>query len=198
MRHYLLTAAVAALLTGCVSSGKRGEVAMAVYDLGPPGAARTVERQLPVALEVRAPLWFDSMGMGYRLAYGDASRLREYSRARWAGAPGALIERRLVQELGYVFPGQGRSGCVLRLDIFEFSQHFSSPAESTLVFEGRLTWLERARQPLAERQLSYAMPAASPDAAGAAVAARQLAGRLVEETGRWEAQLRLQGRAGSC
>ena len=96
----LLPWLLALSLAGCFTAGKRGgDNAMAVYDFGT-AAPVLVEasRTIPVALEVRAPLWFDTLGIDYRLAYQDGARLREYARSRWAGPPAQLLQQQLARQ----------------------------------------------------------------------------------------------------
>lgn len=188
------------LLAGCFTAGKRGgDVPQVVYDFGPaPASLLPAPRKIPLALEVRAPLWFDSMGIGYRLAYVDAARLREYAKARWAGPPAQLLQQRLVQQLGLSPSGQGQSRCLMRIEMTEFSQIFSAPDRSRGVLQGRVVLLDRARRQLAELPVSLEKPAASPDARGGvgalAGAADQLAADLVD----WERQLAGNATAGGC
>ncbi len=135
----LLIVACCLLVAACYSAGRRGgDSALAIYDLGPP-EVRTgdVPRRRELALEVRAPLWMDSMGIEYRLAYDEPARLRDYTRARWAGPPAHLIQQRLVQRLGMRPAGQGRTRCVLRIDVDAFAQIFSDPATSRGHLQGR-------------------------------------------------------------
>lgn len=188
------------LLAGCFSSGKRGgDVPLAIYDFGPPSAAAlAAPRRQPVALEVRAPLWFDSLGINYRLAYGDAARLREYARARWAGPPAQMIQQRLGQQLGYAMAGQGQTRCLIRVEITEFSQVFATPESSRGVLQGRVLLLDRSRRQLAELALNLEMPASSADARGGVGALTATVDRLSVDLGNWEKRLLVGGSADGC
>lgn len=188
------------LLAACFTVGKRGaEAPMAVYDLGPiaevPAAA---PRPLPLALEVRAPAWLDSMGLNYRLGYAEPARLREYARARWAGPPAQLVQQRLSRELALVPAGQSRAGCLLRVDIDEFSQVFASLQDSRAVLQGRLQWLDRSRGRLAERPINIEKPAPSGDAQGGVAALTAAVAELSSQIRGWEGELRVSGRLRSC
>lgn len=188
------------LLAGCYTSGKRGtERGLVIHDLGLP-AERLTGAQRPgiLAIEVRAPLWMDSLGINYRLAYADASVLREYSRSRWAGPPGQLIEQRLLQQLDGVPSGQVRGKCLLRLEIAEFSQVFSAPAESRGVLRGRAFWLDAGRRALAERPVAIAVPAPTADAPGGVAALQESVGKLASQLLVWEQQLLASGQASVC
>ena len=113
--RWFITLLLCLLVSACFTSGKRGgDVAMATYDFGPAVPRLLAEpRKQALAVEVRAPLWFDSLGIDYRLLYVDAARLREYARARWAGPPAQLIQQRLMQQLDLVRAGQGQARCLL-------------------------------------------------------------------------------------
>lgn len=175
-------------LGGCFTAGKRGgDVALAVYDLGSvKDAVAGAQRKRPMAIEVRAPLWFDSLGIDYRLAYSEPNRLREYSRARWVGPPAQLIQLRLIRDLGYIPSGQGKAVCVLRVDIDEFSQVFDTAEASRAVLQGRVQWLDRGRGRLLEKQITLQAPTPSPDSQGGVTAMSQLVGELSGAIATWE------------
>ena len=62
--RWLVLLSICAALTGCFTAGKRGEKELAVYDLGlPPLRLIEENRKSPIAIEVRAPLWFDALGI---------------------------------------------------------------------------------------------------------------------------------------
>ncbi|MFZ2268641.1 MAG: ABC-type transport auxiliary lipoprotein family protein [Azonexus sp.] len=188
------------LLTACFTGGKRGgDTAMAVYDLGPAETVRSpVPRPQPLALEVRMPLWFDTQGINYRLAYAEPARLREYARARWAGPPAQLIQQRLARDLGLVPAGQSRVACLLRLDIDEFSQVFATPASSRAVVQGRLQWLDRSRGRLVERPINIEMAAASHDSPGGVAALSAAVTELTRQIQFWENEWLASGQLKSC
>ena len=186
-------------LAACFSAGKRGENALMVYDLGLlPARMIEGERAQPLALEVRAPLWFDALGIEYRLAYADASRLREYGRARWAGPPAQLIQQRLMQQLGLSSAGQGRSSCLLRIEITEFSQVFASPQSSKGILQGRVQWLDRSRKPLAELALNIEKTAPSSDSRGGVGALQATTEQLAIDLLAWERRLESAGKTAIC
>lgn len=197
MRRALLLLLVM-MLAGCNMNGKRGDVPLAVYDLGPAGERLVAPRPLALAVEVRAPLWLDTLGIDYRLAYTDAARLREYARARWAGPPTQLIEQRLIHQLGLIPAGQGRAVCVLRLDLTEFSQIFASPDSSRAVVQGRAQWLDRGRSRLAEREIDLAVVADSADARGGVTALTAAVGQLTAALRAWEIELVRAGTLKGC
>lgn len=191
--------ALCLLLAGCFTGGKRGgDSPLAIYDFGPaPG--RLVElRPEPLAMEVRAPLWFDSMGIDYRLSYLDPSRLREYARARWAGPPAQMIQLRLGSQLGLAVSGQSQAKCLLRIEINEFSQVFSTVDQSRGVLRGRAQWLGRKRDLVAEMPLDLIEAAPSPDARGGVAALTAVVDRLAQVLKSWENRLADDQRARVC
>lgn len=188
------------LLSGCFSAGKRGsDAAMTVYDLGPAASGEmSAPRKQPMAVEVRAPLWFDALAINYRLNYAEPTRLREYARARWVGPPAQLIQLHLGRGLGLIPAGQGRAACVLRLDIEEFSQIFDSPVISRGVLQGRLQWLDRGRGQLAEQRVDIRIPAGSADSRGGVAALTAAVETLTANISGWEQGLLASGRLRSC
>ena len=187
------------LLAGCFTSGKRGtEKGLVVYDLGPPMPALVAERATPLAVEVRAPLWMDTLGINYRLAYGDPARLNEYALARWAGPPSQLIQQRLAQRMALSTAGQGRSKCVLRIEIVEFSQIFSGPEESRAVLQGRALWLDSSRRQLAELNLDIQQNVFEQNSAGGITALRAAVDRLGQDLQAWEGALQATGKTAAC
>lgn len=197
----VLTLLLALLLGGCFTSGKRGgERDLAIHDFGAPAASTLLPggRNGVMAIEVRAPLWMDSLGIHYRLAYADASRLREYARSRWAGPPAQLIEQRLMQRLDLVPSGLLRGKCVWRVELTEFSQVFASPADSEALLLGHVYWLDARRQTLADRRVQIRQPATSADARGGVAALQAGVDRLAGELLAWERELFASGRAGAC
>lgn len=196
-RFVLLLAGV--LLTGCLTTGKRGgDNAMAVYDFGPQAVALVGPRSAPVALEVQAPLWLDTAGIQYRLSYQDAARLREYTLARWAAPLPQLLRQGLQQRLALVPVGQVRSRCVLRVELQEFSQEFNSPAASAVRLQARLHWLDARRSAVASRDLALTAAAPTADAQGGVQGFLTVFGQLTAAIRDWEAELARSGKKPDC
>lgn len=161
---------------------------LALHDFGAaPDALRPMARPAPLLLEVAMPGWLDGGGIEYRLAYAESGRLREYAWARWAAAPSRLIERRLVARAAYGTTGRTRAGCVLRLEIGEFSQVFATPQQSRGVLQGRAVLLDPARRQLAERGFALAEAAPTADAGGGVAALAAAVDALAAELLTWEA-----------
>ena len=190
----------ALMLAGCFTAGKRGgDAPLAIYDFGQsPASLLDAPRRVPLALEVRAPLWFDTMGIDYRLAYVDSARLREYARARWAGPPAQLLQQCLMQQLGLAPSGQGQARCLLRIEITEFSQVFSAPDSSRGVLQGRAVLLDRARLTLAELPITLEKPASSQDARGGVGALTAAVDQLAVDLVVWEKRLAGAATSAAC
>lgn len=186
-------------LAGCFTSGKRGtDKGLAIYDLGAPPAPLIAARPSPLGIEVRAPLWMDGLGINYRLAYADPTRLREYSMVRWAGPPAQMLQQRLSQQLALATAGQGRARCLVRIEISELSQVFSAPELSKGVLQGRAYWLDQSRRQLAERVVDIEKVAASPNSGGGVAALQSLVGQLAVDLQAWEQQLQSSGKLAGC
>jgi len=196
----LLIVACCLLVAACYSAGRRGgDSALAIYDLGSPevrtGAA---PKRRELAVEVRAPVWMDSPGIEYRLAYDEPARLREYTRARWAGPPAQLIQQQLMQQLGMRPAGQGRTRCVLRIDVDAFAQVFDDPATSRGQLLGRAQLLDSTRALLAIHEFRIEKSASSADSRGGVAALTAAVDQLAHELVAWEESARSQGKGAAC
>lgn len=198
--RWLVAILLCLCLSACFTAGKRGgESPLAIYDFGPPPSSLLgVPRKQPIALEVRAPLWFDSLGIDYRLAYADVARLREYARARWAGPPAQMIQQRLSQQLGYAMAGQGQTRCLVRIEITEFSQVFATVESSHGVLHGRVLLLDRSRRQVAELALNLEKSASSADARGGVEALTLTVEQLAIDLLAWERKLAAGEAARAC
>lgn len=199
-RNVWMILALCLSLSACLTTGRKGgETAMAAYDLAPVGERGEWPAKVPpLALEVRAPDWFDSRGIEYRLAYADPSRLRDYSLARWVGAPASLIQQRLIQQQGWIPLGQGSARCLVRLEVDEFSQIFDSPEGSRGVLKARALLLDRTRSVLAQREFSLEYPAPSQDSRGGVTALSQTVGDLGKALADWQLGLVPNGKLKAC
>ena len=112
----------------------------ALFDFGPLPAARapTAKIAIPaiVVSDIEAPAWLDGQAMFYRLAYANLQQPRPYAGSRWAMPPSALLAQRLkariAQAGGMVASSaDGASSLpVLRIEVDDFMQTFSAPAQS--------------------------------------------------------------------
>lgn len=190
-RRRCLAALAATLLLGACALPERPP-APVLYDFGPaavPAAAATPRP--PLALRVQASPALDSHAMLYRLAYADAQQLRAYTQSRWAMAPAELLQQRLRDGLGrhYALVQPGAAGArLLLIEVEEFSQVFSAPAESSGLLRLRVTVLQSGsagEQLLGQREWQLQHPAASADAAGGVRALNAASAALVPELVQW-------------
>lgn len=164
----VLTLFLAMLMSACVGVGSRSASPSVVYDFGLP-AARLVDEDSwsGLALEVKSPVWFESLNVDYRLAYDNPLRHHEYALSRWAGPPGALLTKSLQQQLGTVSTsGSTAVNCLLKVELQEFSQVFDSPQSSRGVLQAGVRLIDVQGQFVYELQVAIERPATSPDAQG--------------------------------
>ncbi|MGZ8262973.1 MAG: ABC-type transport auxiliary lipoprotein family protein [Burkholderiales bacterium] len=186
------------LLASCAFERPTSDVP-ASYDFGPPPAHARSNPDIPATLlvtPVRAPAWLDenANGIVYRLLYEDASQPRVYAMSRWSAAPASLLTDRAYGRFaaaarGVVAPGYSvRSDYALRIELVDFSQHFTAPGESRAVVKARASLVSSAgRRLTAQREFDIVRPAA-PNAQGAVKALTEAADTLVEELVKWTAE----------
>jgi cholesterol transport system auxiliary component len=185
----------AALLTACALPERAP--APLLYDFGPgQGQESAAAPRPPLTLRVLAGPALESPAMLYRLAYADARQLRSYTQSRWAMAPAELLQQRLRDGLGrdYALVQPGMNGVrVLLIELEEFSQVFSAPAESHGLLRLRASLLQTGaggEQLLGQREWQLQRPAPSPDAAGGVHALNSASTAAVSELVQWLQTLR--------
>ena len=195
-----LSILLAVLLLGACAGGAHNGAPLAIYDFGIP-ASRPAgdESWSKMALEIKAPSWFDSVNIQYRLAYEDPLKLRSYATSRWAGVPAQLLAQRLRQQLGAAGATSNAAvDCLLRLDLQEFSQVFDAPQQSRGILHGSVSVLDAKRRVVAARHVAVEQPAASGDARGGVVALVGAGDELGRQLADWLATLDKNGSLGSC
>lgn len=200
---------VAAFLAGC-SALPAPPSRPVHYDFGP-GAMAPVpaDRRAPLPplalADVEAPgVAEGSTAVLYRLAYADARQLRPYTQARWSQPPAQLVQQRLRDQLGQrraVLTAEsgaaqarasGKLPVVLRVELEEFSQVFTSATESAGLVRLRATLAEPAAAGeilLGQRVFIVQRPAASADAAGGTRALAEATDQVAHELTQWLEQL---------
>ena len=183
------------------------------YDFGPgalvapPSEARTLLAPLALTDVEAAGKADTSIAVLYRLAYTDARQLRPYQTARWSQPPAQLVQQALRSRLGQrraVLRADDAQGAariggingslpdILRVDLEEFSQVFSSPTDSMGLLRLRATLVEptaAGEQLLGQRVFTVQKPAASADAAGGTRALAEAAEQAAQELAQWLEQL---------
>ncbi|WP_353233386.1 hypothetical protein [Diaphorobacter ruginosibacter] len=210
----LAALALAALLAGCGSILPQPPQRADVYDFGP---GLTTARAAGAAAQERQPLPpigladFATAGppdgrsaLYYRLAYANAQVLYPYTLARWSQAPAALMQmavrdRLSAQNRAVIFGSEnidqqitgGRSPTILRAELEEFSQVFSSEKDSVGLVRVRASLISSSKsgdELIAQRVFVAQRPAASADAAGGAGALSDAALQVADDIAQWVAQ----------
>lgn len=199
-------------VTGC-SALPSQPTRPALYDFGPGAVApASVDRRAPLPplalalalADVEAPgLPEGSNAVYYRLAYTDGQQLRPYSQARWSQPPAQLVQQRLREQLGQrrailkaddgaaLARDSARGGAlplVLRVELEEFSQLFSSPGNSVAAVRMRATLVDLtpAGEVLRGQKVFVAqVPARSADAVGGVQALSEAATQCANELSAW-------------
>lgn len=183
--------AVALLTSGCL--GNLRPAAQAEYDFGPlPAIAPAAMTQTagpagPVRIGVTAPSWLAGTAMHYRLLHADPAQRHAYADSRWAAPPAELLRLQLQRRLaGADFP----AGCRLRLQLVEFEQVFTAPADSHVRLAARAM-----SGPKLQLGIDIEEAAPTPDARGGVAAAGRAVERLASQLTTW---LALPGTAAQC
>ncbi|MCZ2105129.1 MAG: PqiC family protein [Burkholderiales bacterium] len=192
---------LAAALAAC-SSLPQPPAVVETYDFGPGPTAVAQERPVPrapiVLARVEASGLPDGTALRYRLAYANAQQPRPYGQSRWSQPPAELLAQALRRELGahraVLGPGaQGQMVAgtlpdVLRVDLEEFSQVFSTPEQSVGLVRVRASLAQGdagGEQRRVQRVFVAQRPAATPDAAGGARALAEAAAQVAADVQVW-------------
>jgi cholesterol transport system auxiliary component len=185
-------AAALLLALGACSALSGRPAGIAVYDFGPPLALAGSDRAatLPTisVAEIAVPDWLDSPQIFYRLAYADGQQPRPYADSRWVMPPGLLVTQRLKSRLAehanVVAAGDTLDGVILKVDLDEFAQVFSSPTTSNGLVQMRATVLKSGRL-LGQRSFFVEVPAASANAEGGVRALTRAADDAIAGLAAW-------------
>jgi len=197
--------ALCVAMAGCSVLDK--PVRPAVYDFGPgllATAAPMAASGLPVVTlpDVESASALDSTAVLYRLSYTNAQQLLPYAQARWSMTPAQLLHQRLRDSLGQrrtvLSPGDGHVAgnqptLVLRVDLEEFSQLFSAPAQSVGLVRMRVTLAQSTaagERLIGQRLVVVQRPAPSADAPGGVHALAAASDAAVQEVEQWLTQVR--------
>ena len=174
-----------------------------------PAVAATPAMLPPLALaDVRATgLPEGTSAVLYRLAYAGTQQLRPYSLARWSQPPAQLVQQRLREALGQrraILPADegaaldrtrapgGRLPALLRVELEEFSQLFSSPTQSTGTLRLRATLVDVTAAGdvlLGQRVFTVQPPALTADAEGGVAALAEASTQVANALALWVEQL---------
>lgn len=195
--HYLRIALLCTLVAGCATRA----APLNLYDFGPLPypAISAANAPLPaIAIaSVDASAALSSQQMLYRLAYVNDLQTRSYAGSRWSMMPAQLLEQRLKARLAQagtvVLSGRegGRTLPLLRIEVDEMMQNFSSPNQSQAQLALRAT-LSQGRTLLAQKSFQQHIAASSADAAGGAQAMASASDALIGEMMAWLTDIPLQ------
>jgi cholesterol transport system auxiliary component len=191
-----LAAALIVAVASCAFERPTSDVP-ALYDFGPAPKYPRSNPGLPgtlLVVPVRAPAWLDESGIVYRLLYEDSARPRVYAMSRWSASPASLLTDRIYNRFasdskGVIAPGfSARSDYTLRVELEDFSQHFTAPKESRAILKARASLLSSGtRQLLAQREFDIERQA-EPNATGAVRALTETAEAFTEALAKWAAE----------
>ena len=205
---------VMGLVAGCSVIDKPTRATM--YDFGPgalstqtaapssPGAPLSALPPLAIADISTAGGALDNQAVLYRLGYTDAQELRPYSQARWSMPPAQLVRQRMRELLSQrrvvltaregvaLNRSQNANLQMLRLELEEFSQLFSTPDASIGLIRLHATLVDitpAGERLVAQRSVVVQRPATSADAAGGVRALTQATDAAIEALDQWLQQL---------
>ena len=196
-----------ALLLSACSALPSKPMRATMYDFGPgllataPATRQALLAPLAIDDISTAGGALDNMAVLYRLGYADDQQLRPYSKARWSMPAAQLVRQRLREQLSQrrtVFNAresvalnrsQGRTlPLLLRLQLEEFSQLFSTPESSVGLVRLRATLVEltpAGEKLLGQRSVVVQRPAPSADAAGGVRALTAATDAAIDELDQW-------------
>lgn len=198
--------AFVALISACTTT----TASLKTFDFGLP-VARATEAKMSVESAV-TPLSFkladisvsnnlDTEAMHYRLLYNNAQELLPYTQSRWSMPPAQLLSQRIksyINNLGGMVVSANESSYdlpILRIELEEFSQHFTSPSTSYALVQLRASFTHHNRV-IAQKLFSAKTNSSSADAAGGAQAMPLATDLLLSELTAWiqlQAQQKSQG-----
>lgn len=187
LAKFCLGFALATLLQACAGGAAAPRFN---YDFGPlPSSQDSVKVALSLA-DVSAPAMLDSNAMLYRLQYDNAQLLRPYAQHRWSMPPAQLLTQRIKARMAaadatILAAADGVSELpILRIDLDEFTQIFTSASQSHAQISLRASLIKRNKL-VAHRYFSLSNKSASADAAGGAKAMQVASDSLISEIMLW-------------
>lgn len=189
----LIVSVLLVALSACASI--KGQ-SPAMFDLGTPGTvsdSRLEGRAIAVA-DVEAPPWLDADYMYYRLNYAERQQPRPYAGSRWTMSPGQLLTQRLRQRIaqaGGIALAEADAAddaSILRIQLDDFSQHFSAPETSAGRVALRATLFD-GRKVIGQRTFVEQVPGNAADAAAGARALAQATDAALSDMIGWLATL---------
>lgn len=193
----VFSALLALLCTAC-SVGPAARDGPVTYDLGAPRIHASGQPRFSSSLlvhNIAAPVWLDTPGIVYRLAYQDSARQQIYAGSRWAAPPAVLLTQRLRSRLAAASAGgvvsvaeSARADHALRVELEDFSQVFDTAGASRAVVAARISIFSVARRSLlAQKSFFIEHPATGANAEGGVRALASAGDELIEAVTAWSA-----------
>ena len=180
----ILALGAALLLTAC-GVGPKPLPPVGNYDFGlADSTAPKLTLKNIAQVEVSAPRWLDTVSLYYRLAYADGNQPRAYTQTKWVMPPAGLVEARLKERAVAGGAVVGGAGPVLRIELDEFSQVFTTATSSKAVLRARVTLIS-TRDVLRQKAFVVEEPATSADGPGGAAALKRAAENFVDTALAW-------------
>lgn len=177
----MVLAACLFVLGGCAAASKQAQFPRH-YVLGESSAAATqTPPQTSVATlrvaRVDVPEWLQGDGMHYRLAYRNDDAIATYANSDWAAPPADMLAQCLRNALAgsvwraVVGPGStAQADFTLHVGLDDFSQVFTTPAQSFGVLDATATLVAADGTVVAQRHFHFRVAAPGADAAGGVAA----------------------------
>ncbi|GJL75530.1 ABC-type transport auxiliary lipoprotein family protein [Nitrosomonas sp.] len=140
--------------------------------------------------QVSAPLWLDTQGIHYRLAYHNASQTYTYADSRWTSPPAFLLTQQIKQKIAadtahLVIQDSNVAFAEfeLHIELEDFFQNFETLTNSRVWVRFRASLVSNTHRLIAQKNFSASQPAPTANAASAvsafAIASDQLMNDLV-------------------
>jgi cholesterol transport system auxiliary component len=168
--------ALASLLFACASPTVRQQFDFGgtVVESDTKLSTTQVNPKLNILLaEIQVPSSLEGTSMLYRLQYDNSQELRPYAQSRWSMPPAQLLKQRIKTQInqqgGTVLATSDgvKNLPILRLELEEFAQHFTSPNQSQVQQRWRASLINQ-NQLLAQRIFQAQAKCDSADAKGGA------------------------------
>lgn len=184
------------IMLSCVLSACASPSLVQQFDFGkePEIVASTSNASAPLLTiqlaEIQVPISLESSAMLYRLTYENSQELKPYAQSRWSMPPAQLLKQRIktqINRLGgaVVSSSDGVKALPLvRLELEEFSQHFSNPQQSQVQLRWRASLIKN-NQLLGQKVFNAQALCLSPDAKGGARAMPQASDMAIMELISW-------------
>lgn len=178
---FMLLAACLLALGGCGAASRQAQFPRH-YVLGglPPPVAQPSPRTNGATLRVAridVPEWLQGNGLHYRLAYRNHDAIATYANSDWAAPPAGMLAQRLRNALAgsgwraVVGPSStAQANFTLHVGLEDFSQVFTTPAQSSGVLDATATLVAVDGAVVAQRHFHFRVAAPSADAMGGVAA----------------------------